>query len=374
METKSLAFELPEERNAGAPPERRGLRRDRVRLMVQSRADGTVRHTSFHKLADELRPGDCLVLNESRTIPASLRAVRFVGAIPVDEVEVRLARRTGEAEWEALLLHAGGFSGAIADGGTVSSAEGGFGTATALPSPAEPIAGGTETLRFSPALYAEAERRAGSPFVALRFNRGGRELFADIYALGEPVRYEYTERPWDLDYYQTVYGTVPGSIEMPSAGRAFTWEMLFALRRKGVAIAYVQLHTGLSYLYGSRLDPADNAESYAVSAAAAETVNRAKRDGGRIIAVGTTVVRCLESAADANGSLRPGSGRTSLYVDEAYPLRIADGLMSGLHEPEASHLHMLSAFVGGKALRHAYEEAIRERYLWHEFGDIHLMV
>jgi S-adenosylmethionine:tRNA ribosyltransferase-isomerase len=127
-------------------------------------------------------------------------------------------------------------------------------------------------------------------------------------------------------------------------------------------------------LYGSRLDPAHNAESYAVSPEAADTINRAKRNGGRIIAVGTTVVRCLESAAAGSGLVRSGEDVTRLYIDESFPLRVADGLISGLHEPEASHLHMLSAFAGIDALRCAYAEAIRENYLWHEFGDTHLIL
>lgn len=353
METvSSFAFELPDNRNAGSPPERRGLRRDRVRLMVQNRSDGTVSHSSFHRLADYLRPEDCLVFNESRTIPASLKAQRFIGNADIESLEVRLARRVGESAWDALLLRTNGETGA----------------ASAM----EPTDG--ETLRFSPSLYAEMTRRPSSPFVTLSFNRGGRDLFGEFYALGEPVRYEYTEKPWELDYYQTVYGTVPGSIEMPSAGRAFTWEMLFGLRLKNVRLAFVQLHAGLSYLYGSRLDPAHNAESYAVSPEAADTINRAKRNGGRIVAVGTTVVRCLESAASDSGLVRPGEDDTRLYIGESYPLRVADGLISGLHEPEASHLHMLSAFAGIGALRHAYAEAIRENYLWHEFGDTHLIL
>jgi S-adenosylmethionine:tRNA ribosyltransferase-isomerase len=355
MEMESaFTFELPLDRNAGAPPERRGLRRDHVKLLVQNRTDGTVIHSSFHRLADYLRPGDCLVLNESRTIPASLQAQRFSGESFLDSLEVRLARRIGESAWDALLLRPN-------DGNSMVSA-------------AEASKG--ETLRFSPSLYAEVERCLSSPFVTLKFNRGGNELLGEFYALGEPVRYEYSEKPWELDYYQTVYGTVPGSVEMPSAGRAFTWELMFGLQQRQIQIAYVQLHTSLSYLYESRLDPAHNAEYYAVSARAADTINKAKRDGGRIIAVGTTVVRCLESAASAapDGLVHPGSDCTRLYIDETVPLRVADGLISGLHEPEASHLHMLSAFIGRGSLRHAYSEAIRENYLWHEFGDIHLIL
>ncbi|RKN85173.1 S-adenosylmethionine:tRNA ribosyltransferase-isomerase [Paenibacillus ginsengarvi] len=355
MEAASYTFELPVDRNAGAPPERRGVRRDRVRLLVQSRAGGELRHSSFHRLADHLRPGDCLVLNESRTIPASLKARRFAGDTYIDTVEVRLAKQISDGVWEALLLETEAANSSL----------------LSLPSPAKLYAG--ETLRFASTLTATVERRAGSAFATLHFNMAGPDLFGAFYELGEPIRYEYTERPWQLDYYQTVYGTVPGSVEMPSAGRAFSWELLFGLRLRGVRIAYVQLHTGLSYLYGFRLDPAQNAESYAVSLEAAEAINRSKSDGGRIIAVGTTVVRCLEAAAGPDG-VQAGAGQTSLYINESYPLRVTDGLISGFHEPEASHLHMLSAFIGLEELGRAYDEAIRAGYLWHEFGDVHLML
>lgn len=356
MEAASYAFELPEDRNAGVPPERRGVRRDRVRLLVQSRAGGEIRHSSFHRLADHLRPGDCLVLNESRTIPAALKARRFAGDTCIDTVEVRLAKQISDGVWEALLLETEAANSSLL---------------LSLPSPAKPYAG--QTLRFSPSLAASIERQEGSAFATLQFNMAGPDLFGAFYELGEPIRYEYTERPWQLDYYQTVYGTVPGSVEMPSAGRAFSWELLFGLRLRGVRIAYVQLHTGLSYLYGSRLDPAQNAESYAVSPEAAEAINRTKSDGGRVIAVGTTVVRCLEAATGPDG-VTAGAGQTSLYIDDSYPLRVTDGLISGFHEPEASHLHMLSAFVGLEELGLAYAEAIRAGYLWHEFGDVHLML
>lgn len=197
-----------------------------------------------------------------------------------------------------------------------------------------------------------------------------------IYEFGEPIRYEYITHPWELDYYQTVYASMPGSVEMPSAGRAFSWELLFKLQRHGIRIAYVQLHTGLSYLpelFGHP-SPTDNYEQFDVPDETAEAVKQAKEAGGRIVAVGTTVVRALESAALANGKLGALSGWTNLMIDSSVPLRVVDGLITGFHEPEASHLDLLSAFIDPALLHSAYQEAIGQGYLWHEFGDMNLII
>jgi S-adenosylmethionine:tRNA ribosyltransferase-isomerase len=210
----------------------------------------------------------------------------------------------------------------------------------------------------------------------VRFSRTGGELIDLLYRLGRPVRYEYVSAPWGLDYYQTVYAREPGSAEMPSAGRAFTWRLLFGLRRRGVEAAHVVLHTGLSSYLDDELDaqrPASE-EEYFISEAAADKVNRARAAGRRVIAVGTTVVRALESAADADGRVRAGHGYTRLHVTADHALRAVDGLLTGLHEPEASHLDLLTAFLPADTVRAAYEEAVRRRYLWHEFGDLNLIL
>lgn len=341
MEARRLHhFALPESLNATTPPERRGVRRDHVGMMVLDRQTGSTAHAKFYQLDQFLQPGDLLILNASRTVPAVLRAV-----LRGQDVEVRLAHRIEEAVWEALV---------VADG----------------------VCAGEE-LRFSPTLTAVVIGEAdGGPFATLMFSKQGAALYDEIYRLGEPVRYEYIDREWNLDYYQTVYASVPGSVEMPSAGRAFSWELLFRLQRKGVEIAYMQLHTGLSYLLDDRwhIGPRENHEPYMIPHETAEAVRRCKEKGGRVIAVGTTVVRSLETAVDAEGVLRAQSGWTNLYIREGFPLRVVDGLITGFHEPEASHLDLLSAFVDPDLLHTAYQEAIDRKYLWHEFGDMNLIL
>jgi S-adenosylmethionine:tRNA ribosyltransferase-isomerase len=163
---------------------------------------------------------------------------------------------------------------------------------------------------------------------------------------------------------------------MPSAGRAFTWRMLFGLQRRGVESARVVLHTGLSSYLDDELDALHLAseEEYTVGETAAAKVNRARAAGRRVIAVGTTVVRALESSAGPDGRVRPGHGYTRLRVTAEHRLRAVDGLLTGLHEPEASHLDLLTAFLPAGQIHAAYEEAVRRRYLWHEFGDLNLIV
>jgi S-adenosylmethionine:tRNA ribosyltransferase-isomerase len=342
-----FSFELPSALHAAVPPERRGLRRDFVKMMVLDRKTGQTAHTTFYSLANYLQPGDLLVLNASRTVPAVLRAewLSENGSEISDSVEVRLAQRTDEAVWDALLV-------------------------------AEGVRAG-DRLRFSPALQATVLRAEETrPLVTLLFSLKGAELYNQIYLLGEPVRYEYISIPWQLDYYQTVYASAPGSVEMPSAGRAFSWELLFALQRKGIRLAYIQLHTGLSYFLDDkwRQTPAEHYEPYVIPQETAEAVRRTKASGGRVIAVGTTVVRTLETAADERGDVQAQTGWTNLHIDADYRLRVTDGLITGFHEPEASHLDLLSAFIAPDLLSAAYREAIERKYLWHEFGDMNLLL
>lgn len=342
----SISFTLPHHLNAPAPPERRGLRRDHVRLMVSDRYTGESAHARFHHLTQFLQKGDVLVLNASRTLPAVLKASwmkeeRWMSSV----VEIRLAHRVDEEIWEALV---------VGDGVEVG-----------------------DRFHFPSSLYATViSLHPHLPLVRLRFSLKGADLVEQIYRLGEPVRYEYITEPWSLDYYQTVYASEPGSVELPSAGRAFSWELIMKLKRKGVHIAYLTLHTGLSYLLDDRwkMRPEENCESYVIPHETAETVNRVKQIGGRIIAVGTTVVRALESAARSDGTCVAEQGSTCLHIDGKTPLKIVDGLMTGFHEPEASHLDLLSAFVEPHLLVQMYQEAIRKQYLWHEFGDIHLIL
>ncbi|UTR10635.1 S-adenosylmethionine:tRNA ribosyltransferase-isomerase [Evansella sp. LMS18] len=339
-------FTIPEELNAAAPPEVRGIRRDQVKMMVLSRTNGKLIHSHFNNLTDFLREGDLLVLNNSRTIPAVLKADVWRNGIKRRKAtEVRLARKIYENGWEVLLPEGGVKKG--------------------------------DKLIFSRRLQGKAVLlKDNYPFVLVRFSLTGRQLYDEIYKLGEPVRYEYIHHPWDLGQYQTVYGSVPGSVEMPSAGRAFSWELISQLKKIGVKTAFLQLHTGLSYLTDNQweLPPGENKESYMVPQETAELVTETKQNGGRIIAVGTTVVRALETAGFKNGRMTAQSGWTDIYINETSSLSAADGLITGFHEPEASHLNMLTAFVERKKLISAYNTALEEGYLWHEFGDINLIL
>lgn len=347
-----FTFVLPQELSAKEPPERRGIRRDQVRLLVIDRASGAVEHTRFDKIDNHLRANDLLVFNSSRTLPASLRGCDC-SAAHGPCMEVRLAERLPDDSWLALLLCEQG----------------------------DPFGCGLRPameIQFAEGLYATVlERDERIPRLwKLRFSISGPQFIDLIYRLGKPIRYEYVSAPWDLDYYQTVYATEPGSAEMPSAGRAFTWKLLLDLKRRGIESAYVVLHTGLSSYMDDELDaqrPASE-EEYFLSATTAEKINRARKNGGRVIAVGTTVVRALESIVDLAGRISEAHGYTRLRIDNQHQLRAVDGLLTGLHEPEASHLDLLTAFLPPGKIRAAYEEAIAKKYLWHEFGDLNLIL
>jgi S-adenosylmethionine:tRNA ribosyltransferase-isomerase len=341
-EAKAYDFYLPPELNASLPPERRGIRRDHVKMMVLDRFEGTVKHNKFYQLDEYLNPGDVIVLNNSRTIPAILKAEWRRNGISVKkDVEFRLARKKNESTWEVLIVAEGVKSG--------------------------------DHFIFHNHLQANVIGEVfKSPLKIVQFNLHNTDLHEAIYSLGEPVRYEYIHHPWNLDYYQTVFANKPGSVEMPSAGRAFSWELLLKLQRRGIKIAYLQLHTGLSYLLDDDYEhsPEDHFEEYNISEADMNMIKKAKEQGGKVIAVGTTVVRALETAI-AQSSL---SGWTNLYITAEYKLQLVDGIITGFHEPKASHLDMLTAFVNEQKLFAAYDTAITKRYLWHEFGDINLII
>ena len=346
----SFKFKLPEELSASEPPECRGIARDRVRLMVIDRETGKTSHTRFDRIGDFLTPGDLLVFNTSRTLPASLSGW---GTECHSRLEVRLAGHLPDDSWLALLLCRDGypFSCGLHAGMEIDFGGGLTGT-----------------------VYERDERI--KRLWKMRFSLSGAELVDTIYRLGHPVRYEYVSRSWDLDYYQTVYAQQPGSAEMPSAGRAFTWRLLFDLKRQGVEAAYLVLHTGLSSYMDDELDAQhpSSEEEYLINGAAEKSINRALEHDRRVIAVGTTSVRALESAADKWGLVHAGHGYTRLRLTSDYKLRVTDGLLTGLHEPEASHLDLLSSFIPAEKLQSAYQEAVEHGYLWHEFGDLNLIL
>lgn len=358
-------FELPDILLAGEPPEKRGLGRDQVRLLAADRGTGELQHTRFDRIGDLLRRGDCLVFNASRTLPAALKASARGGVSGEagTEMRVRLARRNEDGTWAALPL--------------TDSDEPWLGDLGGARLEFGPAPGNPQDTSFEP-LAADVLGR--DPLVErlwrLRFSRSGAGLVESLSRLGEPVRYWYSAAPWDLDFYQTVYAREPGSMEMPSAGRAFSWKLLLDLRRRGIDTAFLVLHAGLSSYLDEEFDAGHPAsvEPYRLDSRAAARINAAKARGGRIVAVGTTVVRALETLAEADGRVRAGEGRTCLRITPAHRLRAVDGLLTGFHEPQASHLDLLSAFLEPEKLRGVYEAALREGYLWHEFGDANLIL
>jgi len=199
----------------------------------------------------------------------------------------------------------------------------------------------------------------------------GRPLAAYLAAHGSPVRYGHVRRPWPVSAYRTVYATEDGSAEMPSAGRAFTPELITALVAKGVGVAPVVLHSGVS---SPEAHEAPAPERFRVPSATARWVRATREGGGRVIAVGTSVVRALETLAGSGGRVRPGEGWTELVIGPTRGVRVVDGLLTGWHDPEASHLLLLEAVAGRTFLDRCYREALDQGYLWHEFGDLCLLL
>ncbi|MGH9189745.1 MAG: S-adenosylmethionine:tRNA ribosyltransferase-isomerase [Acidimicrobiales bacterium] len=330
---------------ASEPPEARGLRRDAVRLLV-SQPGVPARHARFADLSRYLTAGDLVVVNTSATLPAAVDA-RAPGGTPVvvhvssrlpgglHLVEVRRPAEPASLPWLDTDL-----------AGVTVSMPGGALARVLAPYPS------------SARLWLARLELPAS-------------LLAYLGAHGRPIRYRHVARDWPLSAYQTVYATEPGSAEMPSAGRAFTHEVLTSLVTGGVAVTPLVLHAGVSSLEVGETPPP---EEYRVPEVTAERVNAVHAAGARVVAVGTTVVRALETVADARGRAHPGQGWTDRVVTPLAPPRVVDALLTGWHEPEASHMKMLEALAGPDLLTEAYSEARRAGYLWHEFGDLHLLL
>jgi S-adenosylmethionine:tRNA ribosyltransferase-isomerase len=326
---------LPEARE---PAEVRGAARDDVRLCVAHRASGRLEHARFAELPELLDPGDLLVVNTSATLPA---------AVPVLGSD------------RALRLHLSApVPGADSDVWLVELRR--------------------EGRRFGGGRPGLVLRLPGGGAVVLLDRHGGDRLWHAALRLpapvlhyiarhGQPIRYGHTRREWPLARYQTVFATEPGSAEMPSAGRAFTPELITRLVAAGIDVAPLVLHTGVSSLEAGE---APHAEWYRVPAFTAERIDLVRRMGGRVIAVGTTVVRALEAVASGG----PAEGWTDLVIERDTPVESLDGLLTGFHDSDSSHLAMLEAIAGRDLLERSYAEATRAGYLRHEFGDLHLIL
>ena len=350
----AIEFSLPPELEASAPPEARGLRRDQVRLMVSNYSTDQVKHARFYNLDKYLNEGDVLVINTSRTRNSALMASRVDGTA----VELHLSTHFDEDLWtvEVRALDEIGKTKHLEDAheGEILSLPG---AATAIlqePYKSDCIDNSTpsETLWLA---------KLSFPYPV--------DDYLERY--GFPIRYNYIKEKWPLSYYQTIYATETGSAEMPSAGRPFTPRVLKRLASKGIQIAPLILHTGVSNL---ETHEPPYKEFYRVHPETARMVNEARSSGHRIIAVGTTAIRALETVTNADGKTHAGEGWTCLVIAPSRGLRAVNALLTGMHEPEASHLAILEALAGRSHIKIAYEQAISKGYLWHEFGDLHLIM
>jgi S-adenosylmethionine:tRNA ribosyltransferase-isomerase len=325
----SLDFALPEALVAHEPPEARGLTRDGVRLLLAS-GSGGISHHAFRHLPCLLRPGDVVVVNTSATLPAAVsmrdgRTVHFSTERPDGSWLVELRRPEGPYR-------------------------------DARPGQRYALRGGATLTLVEP--YSE-----GRLWVATVSTS---DVQGYLRRHGGPIRYAYVPRRWPLDAYQTVFATHPGSAEMPSAGRPFTERLVTRLAAAGVLVVPLLLHTGVA---SAEAHERPYPEWFSIPAATARTIAHARADGGRIVAIGTTVVRALETT---DGTA--GEGWTDLVVTPERGVRVVDGLLTGFHEPRASHLDMIAAVVGTELVSRAYRAALDGSYLWHEFGDVSLLL
>jgi S-adenosylmethionine:tRNA ribosyltransferase-isomerase len=335
----ALAVELSARLEATAPPEHR----DEVRMLVTYRESRRLVHTRFRDLPDFLAPGDLLVVNTSATLPAAVPAQRTSG----DQIELHLSTPQPGAEADRWVVEL------RRDGAKLS-----LGRAETLTLPA----GGRAKL-LAPLVPGSrlwiAELDLPEP------------LLPYLVRQGRPIRYPYVPDEHPLSAYQTVFATEPGSAEIPSAGRPFSHELVTALVARGVLIAPIVLHTGVSSLEEGE-DPYP--ERFRVPPETARLVNAVRGWGARVIAVGTTVVRALETVAQPDGTLTPKEGWTHLVVTPERGLWAIDGLLTGWHEPTSSHLDIVRAAAGEELLGRSYHAALRRSYRWHEFGDSHLIL
>jgi S-adenosylmethionine:tRNA ribosyltransferase-isomerase len=372
IDTSGLrSFRIPLGGEAGTPVEllRNGGRigsdaRADVRLMVARRSATDVSHHRFADLGDVLEAGDLLVVNTSAVIPAALDALGVDGDMHSSARATVGANRMSRA---GLRLH----------------------LSTEQP-------GSFWVVEPRRAAGPGSERYVGTPPTQLLLPGGGRaellapypagtglarlwlarldvpgDLLAYLRANGEPIRYAHADAAWPIEAYQSVFARDPGSAEMPSAARPFTEALVTELVTRGIVLAPITLHTGVS---SQEAGEPPYAERYEVPSATASLVNAAHDDGRRVIAVGTTVVRALESTADGAGRSHPGRGWTELVVTPERGVRVVDGLVTGWHEPESSHLAMLEAIAGRDLQDASYAAAVDEGYRWHEFGDSHLIL
>jgi S-adenosylmethionine:tRNA ribosyltransferase-isomerase len=332
-------FALPRDLEASAPP----TVRDGVRLLVAHA--GGIEHSRFASIGDFLSPGDLLVVNTSGTLAAAVDGTRADGR----RVTVHFATALDDGTWVVEVRPDRDATGPVTDGrsGDVVTLPDGVRLALLAPHP------DGQTRLWQAAVGAEG----GVPAYLARH--------------GRPIRYSYVPVPVPLADYQTVFAREPGSAEMPSAGRPFTAEIVTDLVIRGVGVAPITLHTGVS---SQDAGEPPQPERFRVPETTARAVNMTRAWGGRVVAVGTTVTRALESAVDVGGVVRGRVGWTDLVLGPDRPAQVVRGLVTGWHAPGASHLKLLEAVAGTELVTRAYAAALAARYLWHEFGDSCLLL
>lgn len=344
------AFPAPADATAVGPPESRGLPRDGVRLLVATPSGLT--HARFRDLPDHLRPGDLVVVNSSATLPAEVDA----RSERLGPVVVHAAGRLDDDGWVVELRTAPDAARSVLDAEP--------GEVLHLP--------GLTALTLDAAYPREGSSPTGRGNRLWRARvQGPRPLERVLGRYGRPIAYGYLARRFPLADYQTVFATEPGSAEMPSAARPFTPELVTRLVARGITVATVTLHTGVS---SQEAGEAPQPERFAVTPVAARLVNATRAGGGRVVAVGTTVTRALESAVAPDGSVRPAAGWTERVVSREDPARVVDGLVTGWHDPAASHLLLVESVAGAALTQAAYDAASAGGYRWHEFGDSSLLL
>ena len=357
-EHPSTVFATQPKAFAPAPPEYRGLRRDEVRLLVAT-PDG-ITHTRFNTLAEHLLPGDAVVVNRSATVAGAWDAHSHRHGRVVLHSATMLSRAATERhgplpaeDWVIEVRTAPDAARSVLDAETGEQFSARDLNVT-LVEP-YPASGSSPTGRGNRLWRARADG----------------DLRAFLRRHGRPIAYGYLDRRYPLSDYQTVFGTVPGSAEMPSAGRPFNHALVTALVARGIAVLPITLHTGVS---SQEAGEAPQPEWFEVPASTARLVEATRAGGGRVVAVGTTVTRAVESAVTIDGRVEGRSGWTERVVTPAEPPQVVTGLITGWHDPQASHLLLVEAVAGRELTQHAYDEAVRHGYRWHEFGDSALLL
>ncbi len=335
MKTSDFYYELPEKLIAQTPL----AQRDASRLMRLDRKTGAVSHHTFHDIVDCLNPGDCLVMNDSRVLPARLLGVRSTGGA----VEVLLLRNLGEDRWECLTK-----PGRKTQPGTELSFGDGLLTATVV----DALEDGNKIVEFHyQGIFLEILEQLGQM----------------------PLPPYIKETLQDRERYQTVYSKELGSAAAPTAGLHFTKELLDTLRAKGIRTAFVTLHVGLGTFRPVKVEDVSNhhmhSEYCVIPAETAQLINDTKKNGGRVVCVGTTSCRTLESFADEDGTVKPSSGWTDIFIYPGYQFKIMDALITNFHLPESTLLMLISAFAGKEKVMEAYRIAVDEQYRFFSFGD-----